>query len=198
MSPPDPPVSVSLPAPPNRFAAGIAPLLSSMVMMSLPSRPKAWISLVLATVAGPPLTATAPPLTTIVPPALRPSTIVLFMPVPRTERIPAEKFAVTAMCASRLRDCRNGPAVSRRFRDAAGEWQTRSSVGRKGGSGLTEGFGLPPVSLERSLILRKADHARAKWRGARRFNDEFVKALRLTLIPRRATHSRSTPAAAFG
>ena len=54
-------------APPNRFAAGSAPLTSLSVIVSLPPRPKTWIVEVLATVGVPPMTATAPPLTRMLP-----------------------------------------------------------------------------------------------------------------------------------
>jgi hypothetical protein len=99
MSPPEPPVMVSLPAPPNRLAAGSAPLLSLSVMMSSPPWPNAWISLVLATVAVPPLTATAPPFTRIVPAALRLNVIVLLRLSPNVDRIceVGEKVAVMAI-----------------------------------------------------------------------------------------------------
>ena len=49
------------------WPSGSAPLTSLSVIVSLPPRPKTWISDVLATVAVPPTTATAPPLTRILP-----------------------------------------------------------------------------------------------------------------------------------
>ena len=45
---------MSLPSPPKRLAAGRAPLVSLSVMVSLPPRPKTWMSVVLATVGVPP------------------------------------------------------------------------------------------------------------------------------------------------
>ena len=68
---------MSLPAPPNRFACGSAPLASLRVSVSLPPWPKTWISVVLATVGVPPMTGTAPLLTRIVPAASRLIVIVL-------------------------------------------------------------------------------------------------------------------------
>src|SRR5262249_16417451 len=95
---PAPPVSVSLPAPPKRFARGRRPLLSSNAIVSLPFKPNAWIRLVLATVGVPPLIATAPPLTWIEPVASRLITLLLSFASPVTVPIPAVglKRAVTA------------------------------------------------------------------------------------------------------
>src|SRR3954451_3305625 len=89
----------SLPAPPNRLAFGSAPLASSSLMVSLPSRLKTWMVVVLATVATPPSTVTAPPLTRIVPAALRLMVMVLFRASPLTVSTPPLKDAVTAAWA---------------------------------------------------------------------------------------------------
>ena len=94
----EPPVRVSLPSPPKRFAAGRAPLVSSSEIVSLPACPKTWISVVLATVGVPPWTATAPPLTRIVPAASRQTTMVLSWASPITVKSPGRRrnVAVTA------------------------------------------------------------------------------------------------------
>src|SRR5205085_1935220 len=82
-------VSTSLPAPPNRRAAGRAPLASFRLRASLPPWPKTWTVAVLATVGAPPVTATAPPLTRIAPAAVRLTTMVLFRASPKTDKTPA-------------------------------------------------------------------------------------------------------------
>src|SRR5215210_6664935 len=89
MSAPEPPVNVSLPSPPNRRAAGSAPLLSSNEIVSFPTCPKIWIKLVLATVGTPPVIATAPPLTRIFPAAFREILIKLPRLSPNTVSRPA-------------------------------------------------------------------------------------------------------------
>ena len=67
--------------------------------MSLPPRPKTWISAVLATVGVPPMTATAPPLTRIWPAALRLTAMLLSRLSPVTLSMPLLKVAVTAAFA---------------------------------------------------------------------------------------------------
>ena len=118
----------SLPAPPNRLAAGSAPLASLSVITSLPPCPKTRISVVLATVGVPPATAIAPPFTRILPAALRLMAIELSAPSPNTLRLPALKLAVVAAFAGALVAARTpadstAPASSRR----AGR---RQAVGR--------------------------------------------------------------------
>ena len=71
-------MSVSLPSPPNSWAEGSAPLVSSSEIVSSPPWPNTWISVVLATVGWPPSMDTAPPLTRICPAALR--LIVMVLP----------------------------------------------------------------------------------------------------------------------
>ena len=93
---------VSLPAPPNRFAAGSAPLTSLSAITSWPSRPKTRISVVLATVGEPPMTVTAPPFTRIVPAALRLIAIELSALSPDTVSTPELKVAVVAAFAGAL------------------------------------------------------------------------------------------------
>ena len=95
-------MSTSLPAPPNRLARGSAPLASLRVIVSLPPRPKTWISEVLATVGVPPTTATAPPLTRILPAASRLIVIVLSRASPVTVSVPALNVAVVAAFAGAL------------------------------------------------------------------------------------------------
>ena len=58
-SSPAPPLMVSSPPPPERIALGRAPLVSSRVMTSLPSRPSTWMRLVSPMVGGPPSTLTS-------------------------------------------------------------------------------------------------------------------------------------------
>ena len=95
-------MSTSLPAPPNRLAAGSAPLTSLSVSTSLPPRPKTWITEVLATVGVPPTTATAPPLTRILPAALRLTVMLLSRLSPVTLSVPLLNDAVTAALAVAL------------------------------------------------------------------------------------------------
>ena len=62
---PEPPVRMSLPSPPNRLRSGqraVGLVESDRVVAAWPNT---WISVVLATVGVPPVTATAPPLTRI-------------------------------------------------------------------------------------------------------------------------------------
>ena len=77
-------MSVSLPFPPMRLAAGSAPLVSSSEMVSAPSWPSTLMTFVLAVVAMPPAIATAPPLTNNLPPTSRLTVIVLLVPSPVT------------------------------------------------------------------------------------------------------------------
>src|SRR5664279_3431524 len=98
-SAPEPPVATSFPSPPNRLARGSAPLASSSVIVSLPPRPKTWISVVLATVGVPPFTVIAPPLTRIAPAAFRLMVMVLFALSPLTVRMPDVKVATVAALA---------------------------------------------------------------------------------------------------
>ena len=110
---------MSLPAPPNRFAAGSAPFASLSVIVSLPPCPKTWISAVLATVGVPPVTATAPPLTRILPAASRLTTIELLAASPKTVSTPLLNDAVVAALACAVRPANAAvasapPASSRR------------------------------------------------------------------------------------
>ena len=104
---------MSLPAPPNRFASGSAPLASLSVIVSLPPWPKTWISAVLATVGVPPRTCTAPPLTRILPAASRLIVIVLSRLSPKTVSVPVPGLngAVVAALAGALAAARR-PAAS--------------------------------------------------------------------------------------
>ena len=92
-------MSTSLSLPPNRFALGSAPFASLSVRVSLPARPKTWISWVFATVGLPPATAIAPPLTRMPPAALRLTVIALAALSPFTLSTPALKVAVVAALA---------------------------------------------------------------------------------------------------
>ena len=93
-----------MPAPPNRFARGSAPLTWLSVIVSLPPWPKTWISVVFATVGAPPATATAPPFTRIWPAALRLIVMLLSRLSPNTVSWPAPGLndAVTAALAGTL------------------------------------------------------------------------------------------------
>ena len=96
---PEPPVRISLPSPPNRNAAGIGPLASSTVIVSLPAWPNSWIRSVLATVGVPPTTVTAPPLIRMRPAASRLALMLLPTLSPNTDstRAPGRKLAVIAI-----------------------------------------------------------------------------------------------------
>ena len=93
-----------MPLPPNSSARGSAPLVSDIVMVSLPPRPNTWTSCTLATVAGAgsPTMPTAPPLTWMAPAALRLTVMVLSRLSANTDSrpfAPALKLAVTAAAA---------------------------------------------------------------------------------------------------
>ena len=98
----EPPVRVSLLAPPNRFARGSAPLTSLRLRESLPPWPKARISAVLATVGVPPTTAMAPLFTRILPAAFRLMAIELPAASPVTVSTPLANVAVVAALAGGL------------------------------------------------------------------------------------------------
>ena len=70
--------------------------------MSLPARPKTWISAVFATVGVPPTTATAPLFTRILPAASRLMTIELSAASPETLSTPLANDAVVAALAGGL------------------------------------------------------------------------------------------------
>src|SRR5260370_23031812 len=113
MSLPEPPIRMSLPSPPKRFAAGSAPLASFSEIWSLPSWPKTWMSVVLATVGAPPVTETAPPLTRMWPAMSRLTTMLLSKLSPKTDRtpVPGANDAVTdgrmrSLSGSRVRTAR--------------------------------------------------------------------------------------------
>ena len=114
-------------------AAGSAPLTSLSVIMSLPPRPKTWISEVLATVGVPPTTATAPPLTRIWPAASRLTVMLLSRLSPMTVSTPAAKLAVAAALAGTVVTAQARRRRARRRRAAgaqcdAGSWVLRSSL----------------------------------------------------------------------
>ena len=116
---PEPPVRTSLPAPPNRLAFGSAPLTSLSVTVSLPPRPKTWMSEVLATVGVPPTTAMAPPLTRILPAASRLTVIVVVEAVAEhAQRAGAERRGGGR--ARRSWRCRRGRRPRARHWPAAG------------------------------------------------------------------------------
>ena len=111
-----------MPAPPNMFARGSAPLASLRVIVSLPPRPNTWISAVLATVGVPPKTGTAPPLTRIAPAALRLISIVLAALSPNTLSVPLLKVAVVAALAdwlAAMHDARADHAADEQSPDGA-------------------------------------------------------------------------------
>ena len=101
----------SLPAPPNRLrlrqrAVGLVEG-DGVVAAQAEDR----ISVVLATVGVPPVTATAPPLTRILPAALRLIAMVLSAPSPSTVSTPPANVAVVAALAGRP-VAANTPAAS--------------------------------------------------------------------------------------
>ena len=144
-------MSTSLPSPPNRLAAGSAPLTSLSVIVSLPPSPNTWMRAVLATVGVPPATATAPPLTRIWPAALRLTVIELSRLSPLTDRVPALNDAVVAALAGELATASRPavsavPASSRRVRLAFIGGLLRIGVT---GPKTPESAGLFPAQYER-------------------------------------------------
>src|SRR5262245_6668904 len=141
MSPPEPPVRVSLPTPPKMFAFGSAPAVSLSVTVSLPPWPNTWINAVLATVGEPPITGTAPPLTRMLPAALRLIVMVLFRLSPKTVSVPLDgkNDAVVAAPAALLNPMSvqaliaapisNQRSIRLRFRRVGGAGGEESMVG---------------------------------------------------------------------